>query len=68
VDIWFLRPSGECLTARNERVGVQFMTENVGNGKPRNVFVGVKYQVGDIYHILKVDRRDLVQLMGEGGK
>ncbi|OGN03822.1 MAG: hypothetical protein A2655_00995 [Candidatus Yanofskybacteria bacterium RIFCSPHIGHO2_01_FULL_43_42] len=68
VDIWFLQSSGECLTTQNKRVGVQFMTENVGNGKPHNVFVGIKYQVGDAYHILKVDRRDLVQLMNERRK
>ena len=58
VDIWFLQSSGECLVVQNEWVGVQFVTENVGNGKPRNILVGVKYQVGDAYHILKVDRRD----------
>lgn len=67
VDLWFLKPSGECLVAKNEKVGVQFLTENVGNGKPRNVFVGVKYQIGDAYHILKIDRRDVLLLMN-GGK
>ncbi len=67
-DVWFLRSNGECLTVKNERVRIQFMTENVGDGKPRNVFVGVKYQIGDTYHILEVDRRDLVRLIMEGGK
>jgi len=61
-NIWFLQSSGKCLTAQNERVGVQFVTENVDNGKLRNVSVGVKYQVGDAYHILKIDRRDLLRL------
>jgi len=42
------------------------MTENVGNGKPRNVFVGVRYRIGDVYHILKVDRRDVANLMNGG--
>lgn len=62
VDLWLLKPSGECFVAKNEKVGVQFLTENVSNGKPHNVFVGVKYQVGDVYHILKVDRRDVLLL------
>ena len=77
VSIWFLASSGECLVAKNEKVKTQFLTENTGDpeklrngagGKPRNVFVGVKYQVGDSYHILKVDRRDLIQLMNERGR
>ena len=62
VDIWFLKQNGECLIAQNEEVGTQFLTENVGNGKPHNVFVGVKYRVGKAYHILKVNRADVVQL------
>ena len=67
INIWFLRSTGECGLVQNKRVGVEFLTENVGNGKPRNVFVGVKYQVGDSYHILKVDRNDVVRFF-EGGK
>lgn len=63
VDLWFLKSSGECLVAKNEKVAIQFLTENVDNGKPRNIFVGVKYQIGDVYHILKVDRRDVLLLM-----
>src|SRR3989338_7947436 len=63
VNIWFMPPGGECRFVQNEPIGVQFMTEHIGNGKPRNVFVGVKYQVGDVYHILKVDRRDVANLM-----
>lgn len=62
VDLWFLKFSGECLVAKNKKVATQFLTENVGNGKPRNVFAGVKYQIGDAYHILKVNRFDLVHL------
>ncbi len=67
VNIWLLKSSGECLTAQNEKIGIQFLSEDVGNGKPRTIFVGVKYQVGDSYHILKVDRRDLIRPV-EGGK
>lgn len=67
VDMWFLASSGECLIDHNEKVSIQFLTESVGNGDPHNVFVGVKYQVGDAYHILKVDRSDVTALM-EGGR
>lgn len=62
VDIWFLKSSGECLVAKNEKIGVQFLTENVGDGKPKNVFVGVRYRVGGVYHILKVNRGDILLL------
>ncbi|MBI4158477.1 MAG: hypothetical protein HY505_02575 [Candidatus Yanofskybacteria bacterium] len=63
VDIWFTSFDGSCHFMQNEPIGIQFLSENVGNGKPRNVFVGVKYQVGDVYHILKIDRRDVSDLM-----
>lgn len=62
VNVWFHKSDGGCLVAKNEKVRTQFLTENIGDGRPRNVFVGVKYQVGDVYHILKVDRRDVLLL------
>lgn len=65
VDVWFMPPDGSCKFFQNERLGVQFLSENVGNGKPHNVFVGVKYQVGDVYHILKVNRNDVNALTEE---
>jgi len=66
VNIWFMPSDGSCRFFQNEPVDIQFMTENVGNGKPRNVFVGVRYRIGDVYHILKVDRRDVANLMNGG--
>ncbi len=63
VNIWFMPSSGECHFAQNKPIGIQFMSENIGNGKSHNVFVGVKYQIGGVYHILKVDRRDVANLM-----
>lgn len=60
---WFMSSDGSCLFTQNKKVGVQFLSENVGNGKPRNVFVGVKYQIGDVYHILKINRRDVLTIM-----
>jgi len=66
VDIWFMPPDGSCRFFQNEPIKVRFLTENIGNGKARNVLVGVQYQIGGVYHILKVDRRDVVHLM-EGG-
>lgn len=64
-DIWFLMSDGTCKFFRNEKLRVQFLSENVGNGKPHNVFVGVKYQVGNVYHILKVNRSDVNALTRE---
>lgn len=63
VDLWLMQPGGKCFSAQNQKVAIQFLTESVGDGKPRNVFVGVKYRIGDIYYILKVDRRDLIKLV-----
>lgn len=72
VNIWFMPSDGSCRFFQNELVDIQFMTENMGDpeklrngagGKPRNVFVGVKYQISGVYHILKVDRRDVANLM-----
>ena len=62
VDIWFLKSDGECLVAKNEKIKTQFLSENVGNGKPRNILSGAKYQIGDAYHILEVDPRILKPL------
>ena len=44
VDIWFMPSDGSCRFFQNEPVDIQFMTESVGNGTPRNVFVGVIYK------------------------
>lgn len=63
VNIWFMSSDGSCQFSQNKKIGIQFMTENVGNGQSRNVFVGVKYQIDGAYHILKVDRRDVANLM-----
>ena len=66
VNIWFMPSDGSCHFFQNELINIQFMTENMGEGKPRNVFVGVQYQIGEAYHILKVDRRDVAHLMNGG--
>lgn len=60
--VWFLSPKGDWVFVKNQEVEIEFMTENVGNGKPHNVFSGMKYQVGDLYHIIRVDRNDLLKL------
>lgn len=65
VNIWMLKPGGECLFVQNEKVGVEILSENIGDGKPRNILNGIKYQIGDIYHILKIDRGDLIAALGE---
>lgn len=61
-EVWFLSPEGDWVFIKNQEVETEFMTENVGNGKPHNVFSGMKYQVGNMYHIIRVDRNDLLKL------
>ncbi len=61
-DVWFLSPKGDWPFVKNQNVEIEFMTENVGNGTPHNVFSGMKYQVGDLYHIIRIDRNDLLKL------
>lgn len=63
--IWFMPSDGSCHIVQNEKLEVQFLSENVGNGKLHNVFVGVKYQIGDVYHILKVNRDEIGVLTKE---
>lgn len=61
-DVWFLSPKGDWTFIKNQKVETEFMTENVGNGEPHNIFSLMKYQVGNIYHIIRVDRNDLLKL------
>ncbi|OGN02564.1 MAG: hypothetical protein A2651_00070 [Candidatus Yanofskybacteria bacterium RIFCSPHIGHO2_01_FULL_42_12] len=66
VSIWFRPFDGNWLPViKNEKVKIEFLSENVGNGKTHNILVGRKYQVGGSYHILKLDRFDLVRLASE---
>lgn len=67
VDIWFMPPDGDWRFVKNEKKVVEFLTENVGNGKPHNIFSGIKYQIGDVYHMLKVARSDILRVL-EGGE
>lgn len=62
INVWFLRPNESWLLATNKQVEVEFLTENISNGKPHNVFSGMKYQIGNVYHIIRIDRNDLVRL------
>jgi len=66
VNIWFMPSDGSCRFFKNELIKVQFLSEKVGDGQPRNIFVGVRYQIGEAYHLLKVDRRDVEHLMNGG--
>ena len=66
VSIWFRPSDGNWLPViKNEKVKIEFLSENVGNGKTHNILVGRKYQVGSSYHILKLDRFDLIRLASE---
>lgn len=63
VNIWFLPANGKWIFSKNQAIDKEFMTENINSDKPKkrpyNVFSGMKYQVGDTYHILRVDRNIL---------
>lgn len=67
VTICFLSPDENWLLIKNQPIQVEFLTENVGNSKSHNVFTGMKYQIGNVYHIVRLDRSDLIQLL-EGEK
>ena len=57
---------GSWVITKNEKVTVEFMTENIGNGKPHNIFSGNESRIGNTYHIIRVDRNDIIQLLGGG--
>ena len=72
VSIWFmsaegLLADGNWFFFKNEKIEVEFLTENVGNGEPHNIFSGTKYIIGNIYHIIRVNRSDIVQLLAKEG-
>lgn len=75
VGIWFmpaegLRADGSWYLFKNERVGVEFFTENINSNKPKakpyNVFSGIEYRVGDLSHMIRLDRNILIALAGRG--
>lgn len=77
VDIWFMLANGHWLFHKNEEIAVEFLTENIGNGKTRNIFSGMESRIGDAYHLLRVSRNDILRLLegeptsqssSEGGK
>ena len=67
MNIWFMPADGEWVLIKNQEVAFEFLTENIVNGESHNVFSGMEYRLGSSYHILKVSRDDIVQLL-EGGK
>lgn len=62
---WFMPADGNWIFFQKEPVETEFLTENVGNGEPHNVFSGVSYQIDGVYHILRVDRSVLAKLLEE---
>ena len=70
INIWFLPADGNWIFVKNQSVKTEFMTENINSDKPDkkpyNIFSGMKYQVGDAYHIVRLDRSILVALADEG--
>jgi hypothetical protein len=65
VNIWFLNSNGLCVFIQNEPIKIQFLSESLVDKKSKNVLVGIKYQIKDYYHILKADRREVVNLIKE---
>jgi len=66
VNIWLMSPAGSWVFNQNGKVEVELLTENVGNEKPHIVFSGIKYQVGTVNHILRIDRSDVLRSLGKG--
>ncbi|MDP3792341.1 MAG: hypothetical protein Q8Q89_01290 [bacterium] len=67
VSIWFMPADGNWIITKNEKAVVEFMTANVGNGKPHNIFSGIECRIGDAYHIMRVNRDDIIQLLAKEG-
>ncbi len=65
-DVWMRSFDGNWSRFKNMSVDIEFLSENVGNGKPHNVFTGMKYKVGDVYNIIRINRDDLVRLFKAG--
>lgn len=70
VSVWFMPADGKWIFVKNEPINTEFMTENINSNKPDkkpyNIFSGMKYQVGDAYHIIRLDRNILTALTREG--
>lgn len=66
MNIWFMPANGKWFFVENGQVSVEFLTENIGNGKSGNVFSGMRFKLFNNYHLLKVDRSDIMVL--EGGQ
>jgi len=62
INVCILASSGNWFCDKNKDVGIEFLSENVGNGKPRNVFTGMEYGIDEIRHINRIDRNDLKRL------
>jgi len=64
-NIWLLRPDGTWYWSQNKKEVIEFLSENISNGKSQNVFSGMKYGVSDIYHIIRINRSDLIRIFEE---
>jgi hypothetical protein len=68
VDIWFRPSDGNWIFRKNIKVEVESLTENIGDAKSNNVFSGVMYRIGGLYHIVRVSRDNIIDLIKKGSK
>lgn len=65
VSVWFMPADGNWIITKNEKIAREFLTENIGNGKPHNIFSGVESRIGDKYHLIRVSRDYIIQLLSK---
>lgn len=57
---------GNFVSFDGQRLELEFLSENVTNGNQYNIFSGMEYRLGDIYHIHRINRDDLKALFELG--
>ena len=68
IEVWLMPPEGPLADGglpyfKNAEISTEFLTENVGNGEPRNVFSGREYRVDGVYHLMRISRDAIMQLL-----
>lgn len=73
VEIWFMPAEGPKFDGslyffKNEKIAVEFLTENIRNQESRNIFSGIESRIGDKYHIMRAGRNNIIELLGGVGQ
>ena len=67
--VWFQNYTGEWIVDdTGKKISVEFITELITNGKDKNISVGRKYSLDDVFQMMKVDRSYLEAILGKGEK